>query len=141
MLVRKRRIYRGSSSSANGGPLTCPLRQTRPVRPLVALALLAALAVPAAHARATRAPALRLVDTAPVVLRGTGFAGLERVTVALTRNGRSTIRRVRATRRGSFTVGFGLLALEPCRGAIVVRATGGRGSRAVLRRECRAPSR
>lgn len=105
----------------------------------LALALIAAaLAAPAAYPAATRAPALRLVDTAPVTVRGTGFAGLERVAVALTRNGRTTVRRTRATRRGSFTVRFGLLAVEPCRGTLVVRATGARGSRATLRRVCRS---
>lgn len=109
------------------------------MRRLAALAVVAAvLAAPAAQAAATRAPAVRLTAVAPVTIRGTGFAALERVSVALTRNGRTTLRRTRASRRGTFTVRFGLLALEPCRGTIVVRATGFCGSRAALRRPCRS---
>jgi len=89
--------------------------------------------------RAARAPSFRLVDLSPVTFRGAGFARLERVRVALTRNGRTIVRRTRSSRAGTFTVSFGLLALDPCRGAIVVRATGGLGSRATYRRACHAP--
>jgi hypothetical protein len=101
----------------------------------------AALVLGAASAEgsADRAPSLRLVDVSPVTFRGAGFARLERVRIALTRNGRTTARRTRSSRAGTFRVGFGLLALDPCRGAIVVRASGGVGSRATYRRACLAP--
>ena len=110
------------------------------VRRLVALACVASAAsVTAAHATIARAPVIRLVDVAPVVFRGTAFAPVERVRVSLTRNGRTMTRRTRASRGGAFRVSFGLVALDPCRGAIVVRAVGGRGSRATYRRACQEP--
>jgi hypothetical protein len=92
-----------------------------------------------AEGSADRAPSLRLVDLVPVTFRGAGFARLEQVRVALSRNGRTTVRRARSSTSGTFRVSFGLLALDPCRGAIVVRATGGLGSRATYRRACHAP--
>jgi hypothetical protein len=92
-----------------------------------------------AEGSADRAPSLRLVDVSPVTFRGGGFVRLEQVRVALTRNGRTTIRRTRSSGAGTFRVSFGLLALDPCRGAIVVRATGVLGSRATYRRACHAP--
>ena len=108
----------------------------------VALVAVAVSVVTAGHAVAStlRAPTLRIVDDAPVVVRGTGFYPLERVRVTLTRNGRVTTRQARATRTGAFRAGFGLIALDPCLGFVVVRATGGRGSRAVTRRVCRGPA-
>ena len=108
---------------------------------VLALAACVALVLGAASAEgsADRAPSLRLVDVSPVTFRGAGFVRLERVRIALTRNGRTIVRRTRSTPTGAFTVSFGLLALDPCRGAIVVRATGGLGSRATYRRACHAP--
>jgi hypothetical protein len=108
---------------------------------LVAFVACLALVLGAASAEGSpdRAPSLRLVDVVPVTFRGAGFARLEQVRVALTRNGRTTARRARSSRAGTFRVSFGLLALDPCRGAIVVRATGGLGSRATYRRACHAP--
>ena len=97
------------------------------------------LGAASAEGSADRAPSLRLVDVAPVTFQGAGFARLEQVRVALTRNGRTTARRARSSRAGTFRISFGLLALDPCRGAIVVRATGGLGSRATYRRACTAP--
>ena len=108
----------------------------------VALVAVCISAVTVGHAVAStlRAPALRIVDDAPVVVRGTGFYPLERVRVTLTRNGRVTTRQARATSAGTFRAGFGLIALDPCVGFVVVRATGARGSRAVARRVCRGPA-
>ena len=108
------------------------------MRQLVACVALVARVLGAASAKgsADRAPSLRLVDVSPVTFRGAGFARLERVRVALTRNGRTTARRTRSSRAGTFPVSYGLLALDPCRGAIVVSAIGGLGSRATYRRAC-----
>jgi len=105
---------------------------------LVACVTLVLGAAPA-EGSADRAPSLRLVDVFPITFRGAGFARLEQVRVALTRNGRTTARRVRTSRAGTFRVSFGLIAIDPCRGAIVVRATGALGSRATYRRACHAP--
>jgi hypothetical protein len=115
-------------------------RQTFHMRLIVLVACVAlVLGAASAEGSADRAPSLRLVDVFPVTFRGAGFARLERVRVALTRNGRTTARRTRSSQAGTFRVSFGLLALDPCRGAIVVRATGGLGSRATYRRACQAP--
>ena len=115
-------------------------RQTFHMRLVVLVACLTlVLGAASAKSSADRAPSLRLVDVFPVTFRGAGFARLEHVRVALTRNGRTTTRRVRSSRAGTFRVRFGLIALDPCRGAIVVRAAGGLGSRATYRRACHAP--
>jgi hypothetical protein len=111
------------------------------VRGIAVLGALAALlAVPAADA----APALRPLDEAPLVLRGTGFRPLERVSVkALRRDGDPIVKRAVAARNGTFTVRFDL-ALDPCTGTGLVLAVGKQGSRArllvsPLRRPCVAP--
>jgi hypothetical protein len=105
---------------------------------IVALAL---VLVPAGAARNQRAPTLRVVDLAPLTVRGTGFVPAEKVRLAL-RPGRprAVVRTVSAGPSGSFRAGFGLAAVEPCRGAVVITATGSRGSRASVRRPCRPPS-
>jgi hypothetical protein len=89
-----------------------------------------------ADAPSTRAPQLRLVDLAPVKLRGTLFLPGEAVRVTLTVR-RTWVRHTRANRSGTFTVSFGLVAIEPCRGSVIGRALGARGSRARFERECR----
>ena len=93
---------------------------------------------------AQAAPSLRSLGEAPLVVRGVGFHPLERVTVkALRRDGEPLVRRTVATRAGTFTVRFSI-ALDPCVGTGLVRATGALGSRArllvsPLRRACVAP--
>jgi hypothetical protein len=137
---RKRAEYSAVYVLATGLPTAFRPRQTVRVRVLTASACVAlAFLGVSAQASTVRAPVLRLVDIAPVTFRGTGFARLERVRVTLTRNGRTTTRSARANNAGAFRVGFGLVALDPCLGAIVVRATGARGSRATFRRACQAP--
>jgi hypothetical protein len=87
-------------------------------------------------------PEVRLVRSAPVTVAGTGFVGDERVRLVL-RAGRwrPAVRTVQATPDGSFRVVFDLLlAVEPCRGALVLTATGSRGSTASWKRVCRPPS-
>jgi hypothetical protein len=105
---------------------------------LVALVLLASAGV--AHA----APSLRPLHDAPLVVRGAGFKPLERVTVkAFRRDGEPLVRKTTASRAGTFTVRFAI-ALDPCAGTGLVRATGALGSRArllvtPLTRPCVAP--
>jgi hypothetical protein len=104
---------------------------------LVAASVLAwpAAAAPAAHAVA---PALRVRTYDPFSVRGTAFHKLERVKLKL--DGTWTVR-VKADAHGRFVAVFRGVAADVCDG-VVVKATGSKGSRALLRilpREC--PSR
>jgi hypothetical protein len=103
---------------------------------VLALAVLAGAALEAS-ARTERRAALRLVDVGPVTFRGSEFVSHESVRVILTRQRRQLVRNVRANEQGVFRVGFGLVAMEVCRGAVTVSASGDRGSRASYRRPCR----
>jgi hypothetical protein len=85
---------------------------------------------------------LRLAAIVPPVVAGTGFEPRERVVVTLAVRRAVRSKTVRASSAGSFAARFDpLLALEPCEGVVVARATGSHGSRAVLRRACRPPHR
>jgi hypothetical protein len=111
------------------------------MRLLVIAALVVAL-VPGATAGRRPDAALRIVDWTPLTVRGTGFAAGEQVRLTLrTGRPRTVSRTTRAGRSGTFRAAFGLLvALDPCRGTLVVTATGSRGSRATVKRPCRPPS-
>jgi hypothetical protein len=102
--------------------------------------VLAAFVLVAAGTSATANPWLRAVRTAPLVLEGGGFMPNEHVRLTLrvgkARFARTTI----ATASGTFTAGFGLAAVDPCRGVIVVTARGSRGSTSSYRRACRPSS-
>jgi hypothetical protein len=89
--------------------------------------LVSALAVPAA-AHAAR---LRLVGSAPLTVRGTGFHHGERVRVRLRRfNGRTVVRRVTASSSGAFRLAFPTVSL-PC-GSWAASAVGSLGSHAFM---------
>jgi hypothetical protein len=99
---------------------------------LAATAWVAALAFGSASPAAPgSSPALRLVDATPLTVRGTGFAGHERVRLRLKRESGVVVRRAQATATGRFVVRFGV-AVAPCPTWVVV-ARGGLGSRATLR--------
>lgn len=93
--------------------------------------------------RTTR-PALKLLDTSPVVVRGLHFQSGERIRLTASIEGVKNARVVRASAAGAFTVGFGKGSrVDRCGGAFVVVAIGARGSKALLKlpsREC-APLR
>ena len=70
----------------------------------------------------------------PVVLVGSGFRAAERVRVTAQVNGDGYVRRVTATRAGTFRVSLGTDAvLDRCNSAFAARAVGARGSFAVLK--------
>jgi hypothetical protein len=78
-------------------------------------------------AGATPKPQVRVVTRAPLELRGTHFAPkrLIRVTVTRVATGAKTVRVVRSTRTGSFTVNFGVLpGYDRCSVGLLVVATG-----------------
>jgi len=107
----------------------------RRASPLIAAALVLLALVPAGTAVDSTAAGkarLRLLDPAPVTVRGTGFAAGERVSVSVRGLGGLTRKSVTAGRRGGWTATFRNRAYDRCGGLIVV-AVGNRGSRAGLR--------
>jgi hypothetical protein len=114
------------------------------MRALPIVALGAALVVSAwgpGRAEGTR-PTLRVVDRVPLTVVGTGFAAKEDVRLTLRAGvARPASRSARADGDGRFRAAFrALLAVEPCRGALVITAAGSQGSRASWKRACRPPS-
>jgi hypothetical protein len=106
------------------------------------VSVLSALIAPLAGAASDSAqPRLRVLDKAPLVLRGTGFAAAERVKVAVVTRDGEVIRRTRASRLGIFVVRFDTF-VDACFGARQANAEGRRGSKASivlerpLQREC-----
>jgi hypothetical protein len=90
---------------------------------------------PASGAVATAADGkakLRLLDAAPVTVRGIGFAAGERVSVSVRGLGGMTRKSVTAGPRGGWTATFRNRAYQPC-GGLIVSALGNRGSRAGLK--------
>jgi hypothetical protein len=90
-----------------------------------------AFAVPAAGPAATnQQPRLRVLDSAPLVVRGTGFKGHELVSVVYRAQARWT-RTATASAAGTFTVRFPA-ALQLCPPGLLT-ARGARGSSAVFK--------
>jgi hypothetical protein len=92
----------------------------------LALTLVAALSAASAADAAGR-PALRVLDTQPVVLAGVAFSPRERVVVTALDATRSRRVVVRAGARGSFDVTVGL-TLPACGRPLTIRAAGSSGS-------------
>jgi hypothetical protein len=105
---------------------------------LVFAGLLAFLAAGAASAAQDQA-GLRIAKVTPLTIAGSGFPAGSRVRVAAATAGKVRARiTVPATAAGSFVARFSpLLAVEPCRGALVVTATASSGERAAAKRPCR----
>jgi hypothetical protein len=95
------------------------------------LAVLALLPATSGTARPTAAPALRVTETSPFLVRGAGFKPLETVRVVAQVEGRH-VKTVRATANGAFVARFSRVSLKGCAGYIV-RATGSKGSHAYRR--------
>ena len=111
------------------------VRRMRRASPLLAATLvLLALAPSGAAVDSTAAgkARLRLLDPAPVTVRGTGFAPGERVSVSVRGFGGTTRKNVTAGRLGGWPVTFRNRAYQRC-GRLIVSALGNRGSRAGLR--------
>jgi len=109
---------------------------------ILLVAGLAALLSTAGAAAAQR-PTLRVVDSAPLRLRGAGFHASERVVVTLHMGAGRWTARTRADFAGAFGAGFGRVRLRACALPLSIVARGARGdvARAALPvRDC-APSR
>lgn len=102
---------------------------------LLAAALLLLALVPAGAAVDTTASGkarLRLLDSTPVKIRGTGFAAGERVVVRVIGLAGLTRKRTIAGAKGGWTLTFPNLAYDRC-GGLIVNAVGNEGSRAGLK--------
>jgi len=107
---------------------------------LIRFAALVALLATAGVAHATPGATVRVSDVAPLTVVGGGFLSHERVTVRVRVAGRWSRRAVTAGALGRFRVAFPpLLAVEPCRSALLVVALGSSGRRATARRACSPP--
>jgi hypothetical protein len=95
----------------------------------VVIAFVWASAGPSSAARPK--PHLRLLDRAPLTLKGTYFRARERVRVTVTTTETQT-RVVRASRVGSFTTQFDNVTIGRC-GGLAVRAVGAQGAQATLK--------
>jgi hypothetical protein len=98
---------------------------------VVIVALASAVTVDLAHAGAENDPQtrVRMLDTAPLTLRGIGFEAGERVRLNVALGERSAARMVRAGLAGGFTTTFEGLRYGRCGPSLTVKAVGSRGSR------------
>jgi hypothetical protein len=76
-------------------------------------------------------PQLRLLDRAPLTVKGTRFRPGERVRIRIAA-AEPAARTVHATRAGSFTMRFDAVSVGRC-GSVSVEAVGARGDRASLK--------
>lgn len=105
---------------------------------LVALAC-SAIAFAGSAAASRPLPALRLVSTEPLTVRGLHFRSNERVRVTQHIDSSKRSKVVRATAAGTFKVTFAVpAAIDPCLESVRVTAVGGRGSEAALKLPQRA---
>ena len=105
------------------------------VTALVALGAVVVVAVAVAMATtgaSSRAAQLRLLEDAPLTIRGTGFKPRERVRLTI-RAGRAAVRHAVAGMGGGFTMRVAGMSADTCTG-FSVTATGAGGSRASLKR-------
>ena len=99
---------------------------------VVSLVLVAVLAVTSAsNLRGDESAAkVRMLDPAPLTLKGVGFAASERVRLTVSIGERTLVRKLLARRTGTFLVTFPATAYDRCSGELSVAAVGSRGSRA-----------
>jgi hypothetical protein len=100
-------------------------------RLLLVAVLLAALAPSLAPAGSLRAR-VWLADRSPLVVRGSGFAAAERVTVTVTGAGRF-VRTVTATRSGAIVARWRSVPAKAGCAALFIRAAGARGTVVTLK--------
>jgi len=100
----------------------------------VLIALIASELAPAAGTPepAAAAPSVRLLRVLPFTIAGKGFKPREHLRVTVAHEEQTVARVFNASPVGSFVVGFAELKLRRCAG-LFVRASGARGSRAILK--------
>jgi len=110
---------------------------------VVAAALLAAAAAGGADSKAKPKPSLRVLDRQPLVGRGASFSARERVVLYAAMQDRTIVRRLTATRAGTFVARFAV-EFGGCLGVRTVRVVGTRSGTAAISsgpitRECPPP--
>jgi hypothetical protein len=99
------------------------------MRALIA-AVIVAFLVGGGSAQAQDAkPRVRLHDTAPLTLRGVNFEPAEAVRLVVKLGDRTVVRKLQATRSGSFTSIYPAMRYTRCNGSLEVTASGRTGSR------------
>jgi hypothetical protein len=98
---------------------------------VVTVALVSALiaGVACADASVDTTTRVRMLDTAPVTLRGIGFAAGERVRLTVSLGELVAARMLRAGVAGGFTTTFASMRYGRCGPPLSVKAVGSRGSR------------
>ncbi len=82
-----------------------------------------------AQAQGDPKPRVRLLDPAPLTLRGVNFEPAESVRLVVKLGDRTVVRKLQATRSGSFTSTYPALRYTRCGGSLEVTASGRTGSR------------
>jgi hypothetical protein len=101
------------------------------MRTVTLVAACAAAIAVGTTAQAQGSAKLRVVDTTPLVVAGSGFQASERVTVtAMTTLGLRIVR-LRASTAGTFRAGF-RISTRPCTRPFAIRARGAAGSVATV---------
>jgi len=103
---------------------------------LLWLALLVAVAAPVASGAGSKAPkaSVAVIDDLPVVVvAGNGFKPREQITVSVTRGGKFGTKKVVASVTGAFRARFGFAGNPDSCLYTLVRATGSKGTTAVMR--------
>jgi hypothetical protein len=108
------------------------LHSMRRIATLTALALVIVLVGATAVQSASGQARLRLLSSAPLKVKGTGFASGERVVVRLKGAASVTRKRTTANRAGAWVLSFPRLSADRC-DVLIVSAVGNRGSRAGLK--------
>jgi hypothetical protein len=99
------------------------------MRATFAAAIAALLVVAAAQAQSGEKPRVRILDLAPVTLRGFDFEQSEAVRLVVRLGDRTVVRKLVASSSGSFTATYPAMRYNRCSGSLEVAATGRRGSR------------
>lgn len=88
----------------------------------------ALLALAASASAGTTKPTLRIVDPAPLTVRGAGFHAEQSVRLKLSQDGKTLVRRtVRSGLRGGFTASFTAVTLHRCGGDLAITASDASG--------------
>ncbi len=93
---------------------------------VVASALIVGIAC--SNASVSKQTKVRILDTAPLTLRGVGFARDERVGLKVSLGEQVAVRKLRASDAGAFTASFREMRYGRCGPSLVVKAVGSRGS-------------
>jgi hypothetical protein len=99
------------------------------MRASVAAAIAALLVVVGAAQAQNERPRIRILDAAPLTLRGVDFERAEAVRLVVRLGERTVVRKLLASSSGGFTATYPAMRYNRCGGSLEVTATGRKGSR------------